>query len=87
MFLRDTALYWNFVKEDLGMKKIHCFPRKNNFLSLFGNIPAKLLSYYFPSAKNFLLKSTFIKRYGLLTVSLTRTRATLVNILISSVDH
>ena len=39
MFLRDTALYWNFIKEDLGMKKIHCFPRKNNFLSLFGNFP------------------------------------------------
>ena len=37
-FLRNTGLYWNFIKEDFGMKRLHCFPRKNNFLSLFSNI-------------------------------------------------
>ena len=38
MIPRDTVLYWNFIKEDFGMKRLHCFLRKNNFLSLFGNI-------------------------------------------------
>ena len=38
MFLRDTALYWNFIKENLLMKRLHCFLRKNNFLSLFSKI-------------------------------------------------
>ena len=62
MFLRDTALYWNFIKEDLGMKKLHCFLRKNSFLSLFRNIPAKLLSYYFPSAKNVFIGISLYKK-------------------------
>ena len=37
--------------------------------------------------KTFLLRSTCIKRNGLLTVFITRTRVTLKNILISSIDH
>ena len=45
MFLRNTALYWNFIKENLGMKRLHCFPRKNNFLSLFGKIRVE---HHFP---------------------------------------
>ena len=45
MFLRDTALYWNFIEENLGMKRLHCFPRKNNFLSLFGKIRVE---HHFP---------------------------------------
>ena len=40
MFIRDTALYWN-----LGMKRVHSFLRKNNFLSFFSNIGVE---HYFP---------------------------------------
>ena len=28
MFLRNTALYWKFIKKNLGMKRLQCFPRK-----------------------------------------------------------
>ena len=45
MLLRDTGIYWNLIIEDFGMKNIHCFPKKNNFLSLFGNIGVE---HHFP---------------------------------------
>ena len=44
MFPRNTVFYWNFIKENLGMKRLHCFPRKNN-LSLFGKIRVE---HHFP---------------------------------------
>ena len=43
--MRNTALYWSVIEEILGMKRLHCFPRKNNFLSLFGKIRAE---HHFP---------------------------------------
>ena len=37
MFLRETVLCLNFIKVDLGMKRLYWFPRKNSFLSLLDN--------------------------------------------------
>ena len=50
MFLRNTASYWNFNKEDFGMKRLHCFSRKN-FLSLFGILGLTTIFHWYANSE------------------------------------